>query len=100
MDKELKAKLQQWKVQAPPVGLAEKIVMQAVMAPQNVRLGRLWQQSFIAAFSDWKTGFVYKFAGLVLCAILGFSTGWQMQKELKVDITSVAFGGVEEGENL
>ena len=74
-EQNLLQRLQSWKVDSPPSGLAERITARATAHPQE---RQLWcrVQSFVENFfSDLYYGFSYKVAGLALVGVLGFAWG-------------------------
>ncbi len=100
MDKELQKLLQQWHVEAPDNNLAERVIAHATALPQKRPLSRCLNDWLNDFFGNWQAGMAYKCASLALCALIGFSAGWQPQEAMQVDVTALAFGVQVEGGGL
>lgn len=86
-EQELKHTLKRWSIEPPADELAERVVRHATARQQVVPLA----QYLAAIFSDWRTGLVYKTAGLALCAVIGFGNGYLQQETSTVDLSALAF---------
>ncbi|OQX19317.1 MAG: hypothetical protein BWK76_04810 [Desulfobulbaceae bacterium A2] len=94
----LKQRLRAWRVEEPAENLAERIVTQATALPQRLPWGLRVQQALTVAFTDWRWGWSYKLACLLLCALIGFGSGLHQQAPTSVDVSTLIIGEGQEGE--
>ena len=95
----VRERLRVWKLDPADDAMLDRIVKKSVTRPQMLPLGYKLQQWLTQCFSEWHSGFSYKLASLALCAVVGFSSGLTSSDQA-VDITTIAFGSVHEGDDL